>query len=144
MRTSVSPEVTTRLRLAVTRLNRRLRQQALDDVTPTQLSALSTIEHHGPITLGDLAAHERVQPPTMTRIVAALEELALVHRDVDAADRRIARVSITAEGQRLLDRTRTRKNAFLAVQLGRLTADELAVMEQAIPLLERLVEERRT
>src|SRR5438105_10288527 len=123
----VPSELTSRLRLAVGRLGRRLRQQAASgDLSQSQQSALFTVEHHGPITLGDLAAHERVQPPTMTRIVAALEELGLVHRDVDAADRRIARVSITAEGQRLLDRTRTRKNAFLAVQLGRLTADELA------------------
>src|ERR1700675_756818 len=106
----VSDEMTSRLRMVVTRLSRRLRQEANEGATPSQLAALATVERHGPITLGDLAGHERVRPPTMTRIVAGLEEARLVRREVDATDRRVARVTITPEGSRLLARSRTRKD----------------------------------
>ena len=108
-------ELASRLRLSVTRLARRLRQQAgaEAEVTPSQLSALSTVDRLGPITLGELAAVERVQPPTMTRIVSGLEEAGLVARKVDDNDRRIARVQTTVAGQRFLERSRSRKNAFL-------------------------------
>src|SRR5438552_1498803 len=109
-----SSEVTSRLRMVVARLSRRLRQEANEGATPSQLAALATVERHGPITLGDLAGHERVRPPTMTRIVAGLEETQLVRREIDATDRRVARVTITPEGSRLLARSRTRKDAFLA------------------------------
>ena len=84
-------ELTSRLRMVVTRLSRRLRQEANEGATPSQLAALATVERHGPITLGDLAGHERVRPPTMTRIVAGLEETRLVRREIDTADRRVAR-----------------------------------------------------
>src|SRR5207248_11562840 len=95
-------DLAARLRLAITRLARRLRQQAEGEVTPSQLSALSSVERLGPVTLGELAAVERVQPPSMTRIVAGLEEAGLVARKVDERDRRIARVPTTVAGQRLL------------------------------------------
>ena len=134
-------EVTSRLRMVVARLSRRLRQEANEGATPSQLAALATVERHGPITLGDLAGHERVRPPTMTRIVAGLEETKLVRREVDPSDRRVARISITTEGSRLLARSRTRKDAFLASLLEQLDADELAVVERVVPILERLVEQ---
>lgn len=133
-------EVTSRLRMVVARLSRRLRQEANEGATPSQLAALATVERHGPITLGDLAGHERVRPPTMTRIVAGLEEAQLVRREIDPSDRRVARVTITAEGSRLLARSRTRKDAFLASLLEHLDPDELTVVERAVPILERLVE----
>ena len=136
-------ELTSRLRMVVARLNRRLRQEANEGATPSQLAALATIERHGPITLGDLAAHERVRPPTMTRIVAGLEEAKLVRREVDAADRRVARVTITKDGSRLLARSRTRKDAFLASLLEHLDGDDLLAVERAVPVLERLVEQSR-
>jgi DNA-binding MarR family transcriptional regulator len=136
-------EMTSRLRMVVARLSRRLRQEANEGATPSQLAALATIERHGPITLGDLAGHERVRPPTMTRIVAGLEETGLVRREIDPSDRRVARVTITAGGSRLLARSRTRKDAFLASLLEHLDADDLAVVEQAVPILERLIEEPR-
>src|SRR5436190_4576648 len=107
-------ELTSRLRMVVTRLSRRLRQEANEGAPPSQLAALATVERHGPITLGDLAGHERVRPPTMTRIVAGLEETDLVRREIDPSDRRVARLSITPGGSRLLARSRTRKDAFLA------------------------------
>src|SRR5438445_7860760 len=87
-------DLASRLRLSVTRLARRLRQQASAEaeVSPSQLATLASVERLGPITLGDLAAVERVQPPTMTRIITALEDAGLGSRHVDERDRRIARV----------------------------------------------------
>ena len=78
------------LRLAVARLARRLRQQAEADVTPSMLSALNTIERHGPMTLSDLAAHERVQPPTITSVVGRLEGAGMIARETDPHDRRVS------------------------------------------------------
>lgn len=138
----VAPELSSRLRLAIARLSRRLRQEATSgDVSPSQLSALATVERLGPLTLGDLAARERVQPPTMTRIVTLLDEAGLVTREVDAGDRRVARVRITPAGARYLEKHRTRKNAYLAKRLRDLTPEEVARLEAAVPILERLVED---
>jgi DNA-binding MarR family transcriptional regulator len=137
-------EMTSRLRMVVARLSRRLRQEANEGATPSQLAALATVERQGPITLGDLAGHERVRPPTMTRIVAGLEETHLLRRETDPSDRRVARVTITPEGSRLLVRSRTRKDAFLAALLERLDPDEVAIVERAVPILERLVDESPT
>lgn len=140
VRVEQAGELTSRLRMVVARLSRRLRQEANEGATPSQLAALATIERNGPITLGDLAGHERVRPPTMTRIVTGLEETSLVRREIDPGDRRVARVTITPDGARLLARSRTRKDAFLAALLDHLEPDELAVVERAVPILERLVE----
>jgi DNA-binding MarR family transcriptional regulator len=131
------------LRLVVMRLARRLRQQAEGEVTPSQVSALSTIERLGPLTLGELAAAEQVQPPSMTKIVGGLETHGFVIREVDAKDRRIARVRVSDGGRRFVARSRTRKNAYLADRLRRFSPDERALLEQALPLLERLVDEGR-
>ena len=137
------PELAARLRLALNRLARRLRSQTPGDLSPSRTSALVTIELQGPITLGRLAASERVTPPGITRMVAALEELGLVRREADPADRRIARVSLTAEGRRTVQRTRTRKTAYLAKKLRKLDQSELAIMREALPVLERLLEDDR-
>jgi DNA-binding MarR family transcriptional regulator len=135
-------DLASRLRLSVTRLARRLRQQAgaEAEVTPSQLSALSSVERLGPITLGELAAVERVQPPTMTRVVGGLEEAGLVSRQVDEHDRRIARVQTTVAGQRFLERSRSRKNAYLAARIRTFDAEDRAVLARAATLLERLLE----
>jgi Transcriptional regulators len=90
----------------VTRLARRLRQEAEAGVTPSMLSALSSAERQGSLTMRDLCHAEQVQPPTMTRIVAALVEAGLVVRDKDPADGRVAWVTVTTEGRRLLERSR--------------------------------------
>lgn len=129
--------------MVVARLSRRLRQEANEGATPSQLAALATVERHGSMTLGDLAAHERVRPPTMTRIVAGLEEGGLLRREIDPSDRRVARMTLTPDGSRLLARSRTRKDAFLAALLDHLEAEELAVVERAVPILERLIEDSR-
>jgi DNA-binding MarR family transcriptional regulator len=130
------------LRLVIARMARQLRQNvdAVNDLSTTLVSALATVDREGPLTLGELATAERVRPPSMTRVVATLEARGLVARAVDAQDRRIARVSITPEGTRLLHRSRTRKNALLAQRLRTLSADEVSLVEAALPVLERLAD----
>jgi DNA-binding MarR family transcriptional regulator len=137
------PEMAARLRLVVNRMARRLRNQAAGDLSPSLLSALVSIERHGPITLGQLAAREMVRPPSVTRMVASLERRDLVRREVDTDDHRIARLTLTSEGRRTLQRSRTRKTAYLAQRLRKLDAAQLAVMRDALPVLERLLEDDR-
>ncbi len=120
-------ELASHLRLAVARLNRRIRQQAAttgEELTASTQAALATIERLGPITLGELAAVEQVQPPSMTRIVARLDEWGYVTRVVDPADRRVARVAINESGRDLLARSRTRKDAYLAQRVAELSPSE--------------------
>jgi DNA-binding MarR family transcriptional regulator len=90
-----------------------------------------------------LAELERVTPPSITRIVAALEAAGLVRREADPGDRRVARVTITGEGASLLQRSRTRKTAFLAERLAELGAADLQAVRDALPVLERFLEEDR-
>ncbi len=138
--TAIGTDAASRLRLVVTRLGRKLRRQAGGELTPSQASALVSVEQLGPITLGDLSAVENVSPPTLTKVVAALEEHGLVARASDPADRRVARVEATARGSQLLAQSRSRGNAYLAARLAALPADDLAALERALEVLERLVE----
>ncbi|MFN8034417.1 MAG: MarR family transcriptional regulator [Acidimicrobiia bacterium] len=138
---STTVDAAARLRLAVTRLARRLRQEAEAGVSPTGLAALATIERDGPITLGALARIERVQPPTVTAAVTRLEELGLVTRRPDPADRRVTHVTATTAGRRLLARSRSRKNAYLDRRLRALSPDDRATLQRAAVILERLLEE---
>jgi DNA-binding MarR family transcriptional regulator len=118
-----------------------MRQEAAGLVTPSQLSALTTIAKHGDLSLGELAAVERVAPPSMTRIAARLEESGLVARRTDAADRRVSRVVATDEGHALLEATQHRRDLFLATRLQELTDDERDLVARAVPVLERLARE---
>lgn len=129
-----------RLRLGITRLARRLRQEAEAGVTPSMLSALSAAERQGPLTMRDLCHAEQVQPPSMTRIVAALVEAGLVVREPDPADGRVAWVTVTRDGRRLLERSRRRKEAYLAKALRGLDEEELRTLEAASDILERLID----
>lgn len=126
------------LRLVVLRLSRRLRQEAVGEITPSQLSALSVVAKEGEITLGELAALERIAPPSMTRIAARLEEQGYVERRVDPADRRVARLAASQTGIALLQTIRTRRDAYLTSRLQEFNDDERRVLEAAVPLLERL------
>ena len=138
--TLADAELASRLRLAVTRLARRLRTQLPGDLSPSQLATLASVERLGPITLGELSAAERVKPPTMTKIVGCLEEQGLVSRTVDQSDRRVARVEATGEGRRFLDQTRKQKDAYLAERLRGLDPADRAALERAAAVLERLLE----
>ena len=146
--TSLSPatvseaELASRLRLAVTRLARRLRTQLPGELSPSQLATLATVEHLGPITLGELSSAERVKPPTMTKIVACLEEQGLVSRTVDQSDRRVARVEATPSGLAFLDNSRQQKDAYLAQRLRILSDDDRLALEHAAAVLERILEEK--
>ena len=134
----VDPDEVTRLRLAVLRLARRLRQEAGDEVTSSQLSALSAIARSGPLTLGELAELERVQPPSITRIVGALEGDGLVERTPHPTDGRVTVVRLTPAGRGLLRRVRNRRDAWLADRLGSLDGRDRDVLAAARPVLERL------
>ena len=136
-------ELAARLRLVITRTARRLRQEAGTELSPSQTAALATIERHGPLTPSMLAELERVQRPTATRIVARLEDRGLVERTTDPADGRSFTVAATPPGRALLGKLRTRKNAYLARRLGRLDDADLATLDRAAEVLERLLEGER-
>lgn len=134
-----SSEMAARLRLSATRLARRLRQEAGAGLTPSMLSALAVIEHHGPLTLGSLADHERVAPPSITKLVARLEAYGLVERTSDAADRRIAWVAVTATGAALLAESRRRKTEWLAGRIELLSAARQRRLAAALDVLDAIV-----
>lgn len=135
------PELASRLRLAITRMARRLRQQGDPALSPSLVAALSTIERLGPLTPSELAEAERVQRPTVTRIAARLAEAGLIERSADQRDARVARLAVTAEGRRVLKALRTRKTAYLARRLERLDPEDRAALERAAEVLERLLDE---
>ena len=111
-----------RLRLGVTRLARKLRREGDTGITPTLLAALSTIERHGPVTAGMLATHEQVEKPTVTRLLAVLEERELIQRTSDPLDGRVTWVQISPSGRKLLQSTRRRKDGYLAKRIKHLSA----------------------
>jgi DNA-binding MarR family transcriptional regulator len=131
----------TRLRVALARLSRRLRRHALAGLTPTQLAALSTVEHSGPLRLGDLAAAEGIAPSTLTRMVAALEELGYVRRDADPRDARASTVAVTPEGHHTLEQLREEGTALLTQWLRQLDPGQRAALAAALPALEALAEQ---
>jgi DNA-binding MarR family transcriptional regulator len=133
-------EVASRLRLAIARTARRLRQNSGTDLTAALTAALATVESRGPITPSELASVENIKRPTATRIVARLEEQGLVERTADPSDRRSFLVAITPKGTTLLTRLRKRKNAYLAKRLRELDAEDVAALERAVDVLERLLE----
>ena len=132
-------ELASRLRLGVTRLARKLRQEAEPGITPSLLVALSSIDRAGAMTIGELCAVEQVQPPTMTRIVAALVDAGLVAREPDLADRRVAWVRVTPDGAKLLQRSRRRKDEYLAKHLRHLEPGELLILDEAATILDGIV-----
>jgi DNA-binding MarR family transcriptional regulator len=134
-------DLASRLRLAVMRLSRRLRQHAPGDITQSQLSALATIVVQERITLSGLAEAERVQPPSITRLVDVLVGRGLATRTPSDEDRRVAWVEPTAAGRELIDSVRRERDAYLAQRLRTLSAEDRAVLARAAVLLERLRED---
>ena len=125
----------------IVRTARRLRQETGVELSPSLTAALATVGRHGPLTPSELAARERIQRPTATRVLARLEELGLIARTPDPQDRRSSLVAVSATGSALLDELRTRKTAFLAERLEGLDADERAVLDRAADILERMLAE---
>jgi DNA-binding MarR family transcriptional regulator len=132
-----------RLRVSSTRLARLLRRQGDTGLSPSQLSALTSVEAHGPMTLGALADHERVAPPSVTKVVGKLEELGLLTRSADASDRRVHRVSLTDAGAALLAEVRQRKDVWLAARLDQLDEDRRARLADALDALDALTRQDR-
>jgi len=125
--------------LAIHLLRRLRREDTKAGLTGPRLSALSVVVFGGPITLGDLAAAEQVKPPTMTRLVRALEEEGLVRREADARDGRIVRLRATSKGESLLAAGRTRRVRKLSEPLAALTAAEQSTLQEAAEILSRVV-----
>ena len=140
--TATAPDVEfpARLRLAIARMARRLRQEAGTDLGPSGTAALATIERHGPLAPSELADREQIKRPTATRILARLGELGLVDRIPDPGDRRCAIVSISPEGRALLRSLRQRKTAYLATRLRELSPEDVQALERAADVLEGMLE----
>ncbi|MBB5083191.1 MarR family winged helix-turn-helix transcriptional regulator [Nonomuraea sp. NPDC050547] len=127
------------LRVSLARLTRRLRRQATAaSLTPTQVATLAAVERHSAITPGELAELEKVQPPSMTRVIAGLVERGLLARTPHPTDRRQVTVSVTEAALKLLKEERRQKEAWLTQRLKELTPEERAVLRQAAPILEKL------
>jgi DNA-binding MarR family transcriptional regulator len=127
------------LRLAVMRFSRRLRHQRVDQsVTLTHLAALSTLKRHGPMSPGELAGHERVQPPSMTRVVVALEGMGMVTRSPHPTDGRQVVIDLTPAAEELLGAEARAREAWLAGMLQQLTAEERAVLREAAVIMDKL------
>ena len=139
MRTTPLPDLASRLRLDISRMARRLRQEAGADLSPSMNAALATIERHGPLTPSELAERERVQRPTVTRVLARLEEAGLVVRAADPQDRRCSLVSISDDGRALLGAMRERKDAFLARRIDALEPADRETLDRAAAILERML-----
>jgi DNA-binding MarR family transcriptional regulator len=140
---SMTPaELAAQLRPALLRLTRLIRNQRVDmSVTLTQLSALATLRKHGPMSPGELAGIERVQPPSMTKVLALLEDRGLVTRQAHPTDRRQAVIVLAQPGIDLLDSERRSRDAWLSRRLAELTEDELALLLSVVPVLDKLAEQ---
>ena len=134
-------ETASSLRAVVGRLSRRLRATAAvaaAGLTPTRISVLFTVARLGPIRLSDLAVEEGVNPTMLSRVVADLCQAGLVKRVADPVDGRAALVKITGEGRRLCERMRRERTDALNVEIDTLSADERRLLDQALPVLEKL------
>ena len=136
-------EQAARLRLAVNRMARRLRQEANTQLGPASIAALATIERSGPLTPSEVARVEGIQRPTATRILSRLTEAGLVSRTTDPSDGRSSIVQVTADGRKTLNRLRKRKTAYLARTMRALPDDDVATLTRAAEILEQVLEEDR-
>ena len=133
-------ELATAIRVAVMRLRRKLNYQRAQDhyLTANQLSVMGTLKTHGAMTIGELALHEKVRPPSMTRTITSMEELGLVTREPHPSDRRLVVVRLLPAGEGIIRDDRKHRDAWTASRLTSLTPEELAILRQAAPILERL------
>ena len=127
------------LRIAIMRLARRLRNERADDtMTPSQMAVLGTLVRRGPLPPGELAAAERVQPPSMTRILNSLQAAGMVTRAPHPTDRRQVLYAATAEARAMVLRDRQRRDHWLAHRMAELTPQQRAALEAAVPILDGL------
>lgn len=128
-----------RLRVAVLRLARRIRTRSAGGITPSQLFALGTIVRHERLTIGQIAELEHVQPPSASKIVAALEAAGLVARSVSPDDRRCTHIVATDAGRDHIEQVRATGRGWIIEQLATLDRADVAALERALPALERLL-----
>jgi DNA-binding MarR family transcriptional regulator len=127
------------VRDAITRLNRRVRQtRPVGDLTATQLNALTSLELAGALTPRELADVERVQPPTMTKIVAKLEERGLVGRSPHPTDGRQVILAATEAGRAVLAQFERARDEWLASRLAELRPEERDTLRRAAEILRKL------
>jgi DNA-binding MarR family transcriptional regulator len=128
------------LRISVMRLSRRMRQERSGEagLTATQLAAMASLRRHGPLTAGELAGHEKISPPSMTRILAHLSDLGMVDRRSHPTDGRQVLVELSAAGRRLLEADQRRRDEWLAARLRELSAEEQDRLRSVVGLLDRL------
>jgi DNA-binding MarR family transcriptional regulator len=136
-------ELAARLRLALARLTRRLRQHTPQSLSSSQVSTLASVEELEPVRLSDLAAIEGVSLPTQSRVVAALETHRLLVRKPDPDDGRASQLQITAEGRERLEQLRTERSAFLVERLTTLTGPQRVALVGALDALETLAKGER-
>ncbi|HEY5050974.1 MAG TPA: MarR family transcriptional regulator [Acidothermaceae bacterium] len=141
---TVSPDAETaaRLRLVISRLARAVRQHGAAGLTPSQLSALATIEELGPMRMSDLAGHELIGAPVATRVVATLQELGLVQRAGGSTDGRVSLIELSDAGRETLAELWSERAAGLTARIERLKPEQVAVLTSALPVLETLVRDR--
>jgi DNA-binding MarR family transcriptional regulator len=131
----------TELRIAVMRATRRLRAEKSDsDLSDGQLSVLALLEREGPSTPREIAAYERVQPPSMTRTLTALLDLGLVTRTEHPADRRQVLIAVTDTGAATVRETRRRRDAWLTRRLAALPAEEREILARATEILKEIAD----
>jgi DNA-binding MarR family transcriptional regulator len=137
----VTEELEDDLRIAIMRLSRRMRaERAGEDVTDGQLSVLFVLWKDGAQTLGSLAEHERVTPPSMNRTVNALVDAGLVTRDSSPDDGRKVLIQSTEAGLEIARETKRRRVAWFARQLATLPPDQRAIIDAATPILRELAD----
>jgi DNA-binding MarR family transcriptional regulator len=141
METLNTNETAARLRRAITRLNRRLRQSSLGGISPAQASMLASIETMDNPSLGDLAIAEQMKPPSVTRIAQSMQEVGLIICSPDLIDRRCTRVQLSALGKKEVAAIRKRKTEFLEQKLVSLSDGDQRKAEHLADFLERLLEE---
>lgn len=132
-------ETASRLRIAIARLARQLRQESPGGLSLSQWSAIVTVEENEPLRIGDLADREGVSAPTATRVVASLEEAGLLSRTTNPADRRTAYVALTPAGREKLEWARNVRTALLAQRLAAMPESEVQRLLELLPVLESFV-----
>ena len=138
---TATSDVAARLRLAVARLQRIVRQQAMGGLNLAEGSCLAIIDRHGPMPLSDVASRENLSAPTVTKIVVRLEHQGLIERLSDPTDRRVSLVAVSKQGAALLERLRSSRTAYLHRKLRALSTEDLHHLLAALPVLENLASE---
>jgi DNA-binding MarR family transcriptional regulator len=129
------------LRQVLLRLARRIRSRYDGDITPSQLAVLTSLLRHGASTVGQIAEREHVKPPSASKLVAALESQGFVERATGRDDRRCSMITVTPRAERFADEMRAAGTSWLAERLGSLSPEEVASIGEALPALERLLDE---